>query len=113
MEAKNLINQNTELVPSDILKNRKGKLYKIQTYHNDKNTFKVCPWPASRGEENPSYIIISREGLMAKEWEKVDSEELKALPGPELQLSESSIEEEIDSLFIKEERPSKEESVDF
>lgn len=76
------IAKTTELGPADILRNRKGKIYRIETFHGDKNTFRVSPWPAKPGEENPSYVIISRESMIAKQWEKLDKDNIK-LPSEE------------------------------
>jgi len=127
MEAK--ISKNTELGPSDVIRNRKGKLYRIDTYHGDKNTFRVSPWPAKAGEENPSYVIISRDTLIAKEWDKMDKNNIK-LPSDEEKLEEveetsatseeaettdstESNDEESGPVFIKEEKSTDEDNLDF
>jgi hypothetical protein len=133
MEAK--ISKNTELGPSDIIRNRKGKLYRIDTFHGDKNTFRVSPWPAKAGEENPSYVIISRDTLIAKEWDKMDKNNIK-LPSEEekpeeveetadaaeatdseenSESSESSdsSDEESGTVFSKEDKSDTEDNLDF
>lgn len=110
------ITNSTDLAPSDIIRNRKAKLYKIETYHGDKNTFKISPYPRKAGEENPSYIIISRDTLVKKEWDKMDKNNIKIdedIPAEAVTEGGGEDGEEGASLFIKEDKQNKEESIDF
>ena len=72
-----LINEKTELKPSDLIKSPKGKVYKIDTYSGDKNTYRIYLIPAKAGEENPPFSIITKQNLVAKKWELASKEDIK------------------------------------
>ncbi|MBX9852991.1 MAG: hypothetical protein K2X86_14705 [Cytophagaceae bacterium] len=70
------ISELTELKPLDIIKNPKGKLYQIRCYHSSKSSYQICPLDGNRDkdDDNPVYLIVMKEALVAKKWEKVAPE---------------------------------------
>src|SRR5436190_1375175 len=104
-----LINEKTELKPSDLIKSPKGKVYKIDTYSGDKNTYRIYLIPAKAGEENPPFSIITKQNLVAKKWELASKEDIKEKT-EELTTEGETAPEPDDTLFIKEDKMKKEES---
>ncbi|MFL5730842.1 MAG: hypothetical protein ACJ75J_15240 [Cytophagaceae bacterium] len=101
-----IITKNTELKPSDIIRNpAKGKIFRIDTYQGNKETFKIYPWPVKSSKDD-FYIVVKKDNLIAKKWELMSKEELKTAE------KEAEIEMPDDSqnLFIKEGRQSKEDN---
>ncbi|GAL82902.1 hypothetical protein MYP_128 [Sporocytophaga myxococcoides] len=77
MEEKTLITEAIELKPEDILRNPKGRIYKINSYHQNKNSFRLSPYPIVQEEENPISLIITKEALIAKKWELITEKDIK------------------------------------
>ncbi|MFN3402547.1 MAG: hypothetical protein ACK40G_00540 [Cytophagaceae bacterium] len=77
MKESSTITDKTEIVPSDIIRNSKGKMYRVDTYHNSKTSYKIVPWPSKPGEENPGYVVIEKSTLVSKQWEKLDKSKIK------------------------------------
>jgi hypothetical protein len=105
MENQIAITEATQLSPSDIIRSPKGKVYRIDTYYGNKDTFKVYPWPAKSNKDD-FYIIVKKEILISKRWEKPSKEDLKANAA-------ENIKESVDdsqNLYIKESRHKEEEN---
>jgi hypothetical protein len=73
MENKTIITQATQLKPSDIVRSPKGKIYRIDTYQGNKETFKVYPWPA-KSTKDDFYIIVKKENLISRAWDLISKE---------------------------------------
>jgi hypothetical protein len=78
MEEKTLITEATELKPEIILRNPKGKVYKITSYHLNKTSFRLSPYPLDQQDmENPISLIITKDALIAKKWEIITEKDIK------------------------------------
>ncbi len=77
MEEKILITEAIELKPEHILRNPKGRIYKVNSYHQNKNSFRLSPYPIGQEEENPISLIITKEALIAKKWELITEKDIK------------------------------------
>ncbi len=77
MEEKTLITEAIELKPEDILRNPKGRIYKINSYHQNKTSFRLSPYPMEQEEENPISLIITKEALISKKWEIITDKDIK------------------------------------
>jgi hypothetical protein len=99
MENQIAITKETELKPSDIISSPQGKVYRIDTYLGNKETFKVYPWP-KKSSKDDFYIVVKKENIIAKKWVKSTKEIL---------LTENTEETVDDSpnLYIKEGKESK------
>jgi len=77
MEEKILITETIELKPEDILRNPKGRIYRINSYHQNKTSFRLSPYPVEQENENPVSLIITKEALIAKKWELITEKDIK------------------------------------
>jgi hypothetical protein len=104
MENQIVITKETELKPSDIISSPQGKVYRIDTYQGNKETFKVYPWP-KRSNKDDFYIVLKKENMIAKKWIKKSKDDLKANieDAPEV-LDDSQ------NLFIKEGKHNEQEN---
>jgi hypothetical protein len=75
MENQIAIEKDTELKPSDIISSPQGKVYRIDTYLGNKETFKVYPWP-KKSTKDDFYIVVKKENIIAKKWVKFSKENL-------------------------------------
>ena len=74
-ESATFISELTDLKPLDIIKNSKGKEYQIKCYHSNKSSYQICPLDGNRDKENenPVYLIVMKESLIAKRWKKAEA----------------------------------------
>lgn len=70
MNTTTLISKETEIHPSDIIRNADGHTYKIDCYYGSNTNYRIYPYeegkPASR-----LYLFISKDSLVNNGWEKL------------------------------------------
>lgn len=104
MENQIAITKETELKPSDIISSPQGKIYRIDTYLGNKETFKVYPWP-KRSNKDDFYIVLKKENMIAKKWMKRSKEDLANNIEDTTEIIDDS-----QNLFIKESRQKENEN---
>jgi hypothetical protein len=97
MENQIAITKETELKPSDIISSPQGKVYRIDTYLGNKETFKVYPWP-KKSSKDDFYIVVKKENIIAKKWLKSSKADLPAENAEDT----SEILDNSQNLYIKE-----------
>ncbi|HXA01285.1 MAG TPA: hypothetical protein VNW99_04810 [Cytophagaceae bacterium] len=105
MENQITITKETELKPSDIISSPQGKVYRIDTYLGNKDTFKVYPWP-KKSNKDDFYIVLKKENLITKKWVKQSKSDLIANNTEE----NTEILDDSQNLFIKEGRQNEKEN---
>jgi hypothetical protein len=104
MENQIVITKETDLKPSDIISSPQGKVYRIDTYLGNKETFKVYPFP-KKSNKDDFYIVLKKENLTAKKWIKTSKDNFK-VESP----ADSEIQDDSQNFFIKEGRQNSNEN---